>query len=507
MDAEKYDVIIIGAGLAGLIAGAKLSKEGKNVLMIEQHNIPGGCATTFKRGDWTIEAGLHEMDGWDEFDPKKEIFEDLGIFGGVEFIKLPEFYRFMSRKIDIVIPLDHKQAAAVLIRQFPQEEKGINKFFKVILGLRKEIIRLPLDGWKCFLMIGICPFLYPNLIRYNNADLGGFLDSIIKDEELKFILLANLGYYHDNPYTMSLEYYSGAQGSYFSGGAYYIRGGSQKLSDYLARVIEKNRGLIILGHLVTKIITKDNKAAAVEYRETFKQDAELKQAGADIIIANAAIPNVVNQLLTGSKKTAVLEQKVKNLEIACSITTLYLGFKRPVKELGNKYFSTFVQDESLSRISDLGRDKTKDYANTGFVFVDYSQIDSRLAPRDKSVGVICVSDYLQNWESLSQRDYRRKKEEVAKILIERLEKTIPGIKNAVEYYELATPLTIKRWTLNPEGTAYGFAQIPSQAGLNRIAIKSPVKQLYFSSAWTRPGGGFSGAILSGYWCAKKILGK
>jgi phytoene dehydrogenase-like protein len=45
----QYDAIIIGSGLAGLAAGAKLSKEGKRVLLIEQHNIVGGCATQFKR--------------------------------------------------------------------------------------------------------------------------------------------------------------------------------------------------------------------------------------------------------------------------------------------------------------------------------------------------------------------------------------------------------------------------------------------------------------------------
>ncbi len=65
-----YDAIIIGAGLGGLIAGAKLSKGGKKVLLIEQHSVPGGCATSFKRGDFTMEVGLHEMDGLHKKDLK-----------------------------------------------------------------------------------------------------------------------------------------------------------------------------------------------------------------------------------------------------------------------------------------------------------------------------------------------------------------------------------------------------------------------------------------------------
>jgi len=59
----RHDVIVVGAGLGGLTAGAKLAREGKKVLVIEQHSKPGGCATTFTRGSYTLEVGLHEMNG------------------------------------------------------------------------------------------------------------------------------------------------------------------------------------------------------------------------------------------------------------------------------------------------------------------------------------------------------------------------------------------------------------------------------------------------------------
>ncbi len=77
---QHHDVVIIGAGLGGLIAGAKLAREGKKVLVIEQHDRPGGYATTFQRGDYTLEVGLHEMDGPAPGDIKTKIFNDLGVF-------------------------------------------------------------------------------------------------------------------------------------------------------------------------------------------------------------------------------------------------------------------------------------------------------------------------------------------------------------------------------------------------------------------------------------------
>ena len=108
-------------------------------------------------------------------------------------------------------------------------------------------------------------------------------------------------------------------------------------------------------------------------------------------------------------------------------------------------------------------------------------------------------------QTIIRADYKAKKDEVAKIFIERLDRLIPGIKDQIEHYEVGTPKTIERYTLNPKGTPYGFAQIPSQASVRRMKNRSTLENLYFASAWTMPGGGFIGAILSGWSCAKEIL--
>ena len=92
----KYNTIVIGGGLAGLVAGATLSKFGKKVLLLEQHHKPGGCATTFKRDDFIMEVGLHEMDGLDDLDSKVTLFKLLEVDKNVQFTQVPELYHLVS---------------------------------------------------------------------------------------------------------------------------------------------------------------------------------------------------------------------------------------------------------------------------------------------------------------------------------------------------------------------------------------------------------------------------
>lgn len=470
----KYDTIIIGGGLGGLTAGAKLSKSEKKVLLIEQHSIPGGCATTFKRKDFTMEVGLHEMDGLHKKDMKSKIFRDLKVFDNVEFLKVPEFYRFLNNRKDIVIPHDPDKAIEILIKNFPNEEKGINAYFEQILSKPKS----------------------------NDSELtvGEFLDSIIKGEDLKLVLLGNLGYFHDDPYSLSLNYYSVAQGSYFGGGGgNFIKGGSQQLSNYLSDFIESNDGKVIFNHTATEIITENNKAVGVVYQNN--KTKEFTKVYADDIIVNAAIPNVAKMLLPKEEGNK-LSQEIESKTIGASLLTVYFGFKKPLKDIGNKYYSTFIYDDSVKSQKDILTNNKSDFTTRSFTFVDYSQINSALAPKGKSVGALCCIDYTADWEHLEKEEYKEKKEEVAQIFIYRLEKIIPGIKNAIEYYEVGTALTVKKYTLNPDGAVYGFAQTTENVNAKKI---ESIDNLHFASAWTKTGGGFSGAIFSGYLCAFDIL--
>lgn len=495
---SEYDIIIIGGGLGGLTAGAKLARSGKKVFLVEQHYLPGGCATVFKRKDYIMEVGLHEMDGLHAEDPKIEIFNDLEIFKNIELLKVPELYRFTNDRVDLVLPNNTEQAIELLLQKFPAEEKAIQAFFRRMHAIQKEVMKMSQEKWKIIL-------LYPNsMLLYNGKqNLGAFLDSITDNEDLKLSLIGNLQYYHDDPYTLSLVYFCTAQASYFNGGGHFIKGGSQKLSDYLSGLITANNGTVLLSHMVTKIIVKDNAAIGIEYQKTNRKNSAILQAFAPTIIANAAVPLVVD--LLPLENQALLRKKIGKLEVSASLLSVYMGFKKEIKDLGNTSYATLVFDPEVKNLKDMIRSNKGPFDKRNFVFVDYSQIDSALAPKGKSFGVICTVDYLSDWVNLNKEEYKAKKEEIAQMFFKKLDKLIPGIIDEIDYYEVATCKTITRYTLNPEGSVYGFAQTPKQSGIYRMSNKSPIPNLYYASAWTSPGGGFSGAILSGWNCAQEIL--
>ena len=477
----KYDIIIIGSGLGGLIAGAKLSKEGKKVFLIEQHSKPGGCATTFKRGDFVFEVGLHEMDYPAPSEMKSRIFTDLDVFKNVEFIKVPEFYHFDNNRVRVTIPHDPEAAAKKLILIFPDESSGINEWFRLLVTPRKK--NKPED-------------------QEPDKSVGEYLDSIISNDDLKLILMGNLGYFHDDPYALSLSYYAVAQGSYFLNGACFVKGGSQKLSTYLSEYIKSHGGEVLLGNLVTELSISDGCVTGISYRKKKIPDSEVLTANADHFICNGSIPGLKN-ILT-EKYWGELEHDIAGEITGPSLLTIFLGFKRPPLEIGNKYYSAFIYDESIKTLSDIKNNNREDYSKRSFTFVDYTQIDSGLAPSGKGEGVICCMDYLEDWDKLDEIAYKSKKERVAEILTDRLEKYIPGIKDEIEYSEVGTPRTVKRYTLNTGGATHGFVNTPSR---KPPEVLKSLQNLHFASAWGKTGGGFSGAIYGGYLTALSLLRK
>ncbi|GAA4274325.1 NAD(P)/FAD-dependent oxidoreductase [Aquimarina gracilis] len=498
----EYNTIIIGGGLAGLVAGATLSKFGKKVLLLEQHHKPGGCATTFKRGDLIIEVGLHEMSGLTENGPIRNIFKMLEVDRNVQFVQVPEFYGVVSNKEDFVFPHGYEAATKALIDRYPEDEKGIKRFIKLISGIRKEAVELPRTPLKRKLIYPLMPLLYPNLVEATRHTVGSWLDKYITNENAKLDLVAHIAYWGDDPYTLSMFYFGMPFSGFIEAGGHFIKGGSQQLSNYLASYIEKNGSSILLGKTAEKIITHNSKVTGVTFCDSFNKSSEPITISCDNVVANCAIPLVPAML--DEPYSTQLQQKINSKSNSCSLLCMYLGFKTDVAKFGVKHYSNVFQGDDVNTLRDIKKNHHGDWSKRRFIFVDYNKVDSGLTPPNKYEGVICAVDYLENWENLNDVDYKAKKEEIAQVLLERLEKQFPGIRNSIEYYEISTPKTIQRYTMNPSGSVYGYAQTKEQTASNRFRNNFLIPNLYFASAWAFPGGGFEGSIQGGFLAALQM---
>lgn len=498
----KYNTIIIGGGLAGLTAGATLSKFGKKVLLLEQHHKPGGCATTFKRGDFVIEVGLHEMSGLVENGNLSNIFKMLEVDKHVQFEKVPEFYGVLSDTKDFVFPHGFQNATKALIDTYPEEEKGIKKFMKLIAGIRKEAHSLPRKPLMRKLVYPLMPLLYPNLVEATRYTVGSWLDKHIKNKNTKLALVAHIAYWGDDPYSLSLFYFGLPFAGFIENGGHFIKGGSQKLSDHLASYIENNDGSVLLGKKVEKIITENGRATGVTFVDSFNRELAPVTIKSDTIVANCAIPTLPT--LLDEPYANKLKQKISPHSNSPSLLCIYFGFKQKVDAFGVKYYSNVIQGDDVKSLKDVHPNQYGDWSKRSFIFVDYEKVDAGLAPPDKAAGVICCLADLKNWEGLSEADYKAKKEEVAQILIQRLEDKFPGIRESIAYYEVSTPKTIKRYTSNPGGAVYGFAQTKDLTGSKRFRNNFLIPNIYFASAWAFPGGGFEGSITGGFLAALQM---
>lgn len=230
------------------------------------------------------------------------------------------------------------------------------------------------------------------------------------------------------------------------------------------------------------------------------------------MVSNASPQHTLGKLIGNHPRAQNYREKISKNEIGPSLLQLYIGLSCHPEEVG-------IHDEDLLFVEE--QNHNVDYENlmagrydvANFGLTNYSKMDPTLNPYQRGVIAITLLDDIKNW-SVKKEKYQQNKDEITTLLLQRLEKYFPGVKDKVILTELGTPRTMERYTKNPQGAVYGFAQTVSQSGLKRTNQKTPIAHLSLVGSWTQPGGGFQGAATSGFMEAerihrklKKIIGK
>lgn len=498
-----FDVVVVGGGLGGLASGALLAKKGLKVHLIEQHDKVGGFASNFKRKKYRMEVAIHVLDGDHEYNLRNEIFDALDVRENVEFVKLPEFYTCHFEGQQVSVPDHMEEACEHLSSLFPQERDSLKTFFQMMRDVNKSMHSSTVRKPQVPPASPLFQVFYPDLQKLWHISIGTYIDRLFQDNALKVVLLANGTFYHNNPYEMNILQYMASQASYFLGGVYYVKGGSQAYSDYLAKIITDNDGTISLNHKVEKVISDGNRIQEVHYRKTRGDEKTiLKTASARHFVMNAAMPEVYAMLDNHPNKEYV--ERIQSFKYATSATTLFFGLKQPLKHFGNKSHLNIFVDARQNMM-----DHSTFEQSVGVI--DYDIVDTGLCQPGVYSCDLIYMDKLSDWSQLSATEYKEKKKVVADFYTKKLNRHFPGLTESVDVLEVGTPKTIVRYTSSPDGACYGFSPEFNQHKERSFFLGDEggitdryIKNLHFGSAWSYfPG--FSGAQIAGSRAAKEVM--
>ena len=509
----RYDVVVIGAGLGGLTAGAILARAGRKVLVIERSNSVGGAASSYKSGDLFVEGSLHETsDPYDPRDPKHSVLTRAGVIDAVKWIPSGAFYEARGGPLDqpFVMPDNFDTARRALTERFPEARAGIHQLLAEMeriasamgsLSQGADAFKNPRETLSALLK------LVP-AVRDWRLSLSQKLDRIFGDNEaVKCAVAANLSYYHDDPATLWWIYFAMAQGSYLLSGGRFVQGGSQRLSSALARAIRVAGGEVLVRRVVSGIAL-DQQGRAGTVTHTARDGSDPQVVEGLRIVSNAA-PAVLAPLMPQAAAEKLTESYTARTP-SMSLFALTLGLSKPPREFGISAYSTQLLPGEMKRLSDYAQGAALMANEPGermppMSIVDYAAIDSGV-PAPPYVLSILGPDLLSNWDSSDMDAYREKRGRWQEAIVRHLSSFYPDLADNVVASSFNTALSVRQYLNAPGGAVYGFAPTPPRS-IWRTPVRSPrtsIPGLYLASAYAGFGG-YSGVVQSGGACADMIL--
>lgn len=414
MEKKKYDAIVIGGGISGILITLALCKEGKSVLVIEKNNVLGGNCRTYEIDGYHLDTGPHAI---------------TGLINGplVELIK--KYFTVVPRfsSINTYYVRDQKK-----LQEFPLTLLQL-AYFDILS--KKE--RLIMSGAMIDAVANsslnknvLQKSVYDYMKKYNPSEktlrlidaVSYFLSGKSMKETPTWRMLGGSGYIDENNNGKKehlKKFIKFAKHNYSSQG--YPLGGIQSITDCALNSIHKKKVVFNLNEEVIKFITKDNEIKGVKTTKDVYYSDTIIYSG---FMKN--LPNLIDSLDEKYKAELLKLKQTKSL-------TLWLGLKKKLPE-----------------ISYIGSEMFFD-TNTPYWAVPVSNFDHHLAPENKQlIGFTTV---------VKNKNIKKEIDELKSSIL----KAIPSIENCIEFEH--TQITI------PEKAAV-------TVGVRFPSPRSPIKNLY-----------------------------
>ncbi len=502
---NTFDVIIVGAGFSGLTAGSLLASRGYKVLILEKNSYPGGCVSSFKRKGHTFENTIHFINGCEPGGTIYRILEKIGAHESVRFIKYNSLFRWIddTRNIDIIPPLELDAFLKFIEERFPDELKNVKKFYSNFSELIEFVFGLTeLTPARAALKLVVNPRLLLRFLYNMPKTVTKIIGSYIQDPALRNYFTAictAFGYPSNKMSGMTLAF---CEAAYRTEGAYFPEGSSSAFSNALADAYIENGGHIRYGTEALEILFTDRLAAGVITGEESGKNVFYGRAVISAIDLTALVTRLIPQGILPVKYV----NRIRKREPTYACVNVFIGLDFDIRERGIKDSKIWCQRRGGFSSPEEAVIDDADLSNITLEMISvFNNIDPSILPAGKSTISLQYITRYDFFKNLLDADgcrgvkYNNVKDDIARqavgILGERL--GLPDLKEHIEVINVATPLTLERYTGNRQGSHLGWHLSPKYNWLDMVGNRTPVKNMFVTGHWTMPGGGISTVMKSG----------
>jgi prolycopene isomerase len=500
----EFDAIIIGSGIGGLVTATQLAAKGAKVLVLERYIIPGGSAGYFEREGYRFDVGASMIFGFGQQGTTNLLTRALAAVGeNIETIPdNVQIHYHLPNGLELKVERDYQQFIQNITAYFPHEKQGIRRFYDECWKVFNYLNRMDLLSLEepRYLVRSLWqhPLSCLGLARYLPLNVGDIARKYIQDSDLLKFIDIECYCWSVVPAAMTPMINAGMVFSdRHYGGVNYPKGGVGQIAQKLVQGLEKAGGKIIYQARVTKILLEKGRAVGV------------KLANGDIYHAKKIVSNATRWDTFGK---LISPTDIPINEIKCqerykkspSFLSLHMGVKADILPFGTECHHILLEDW----------EKMMDGEGTIFVSIP-TLLDPDLAPPGHHIIHAFTPNWLADWQDLASGGSRdrdtpreslreRTKEAAAERIIKRLEKIFPGLDAGLDFLEIGTPSTHRKYLGREDGT-YGPIPRRKLPGLLRMPFnRTAIPGLYCVGDSTFPGQGLNAVAFSGFACAHRI---
>ena len=508
---EPYDVIFIGSGMGCLAAAALLSKEGRRVLVLEQHYTPGGYTHVFKRRGFEWDVGIHYIG---EMQRKNSAMYRLFHYitdVQLKWADMGEVYDRIflgSRSYDLVRGVGNFKRE--LSSRFPGEEQAIERYVELVFKANKA-------GGAFYMskalppLIGrlLGPLMTRSFLKYSDKTTYEVLRDLTDNEDLIRVLCGQYGDYGLAPKKSSFAMHATVARHYFDGGSFPV-GGSSRIAKTIEPLIEKAGGRILVNAAVKQVLVKNDTAIGVEMEDG-------RQIHSGQVVSGAGIVNSFRHLLPPEVAAEHgLDRALEQVKPSACHACLYLGLEGTPEELGLPRTNYWLYPDKGDHDSCVERYLENPEEEFPVVYISFPaakdpDFQNRYSGKS-TIDIITLVpwDLFKPWDGTAWmkrgKEYEALKDKISKRLIGKLLEHFPKLEDRIVHQELSSPLSTKFFTRYEQGEIYGIDHSPGRFRKKHLQPRTPVKGFYLTGQDIVTAG-VGGALFSGLLTASALSGK